>query len=178
MSSWIENLSKPLRWLNVSWNTLQGVAKSQYVTSALKWMRGLKLCAPDMYWLCWRKNMKCIFWFSIISDNAGTVSNHPFILHMQCYGCWWSGDTCKGTFLLSFEILSGLDTLLGINSLGPSDAMCRQKTGSTLAQVMACCLTTPSHCLNQCWHITNKLQWHSSQGKFRYLSQPSITEII
>ena len=29
------------------------------------------------------------------------------------------------------------------NSLRPSDAIWRQKTGSTLAQVMACCLTAP-----------------------------------
>ena len=28
---------------------------------------------------------------------------------------------------------------------------------STLAQVMACCLTAPSHYLNQCWFITSKV---------------------
>ena len=36
------------------------------------------------------------------------------------------------------------------NSLKPSDAIWRHKSGSTLAQVMACCLTAPSHYLNQC----------------------------
>ena len=41
-----------------------------------------------------------------------------------------------------------------LNSLEPSDAMWWQKTGSTLAQVMACCLTASSHYLNQCWLIT------------------------
>ena len=35
--------------------------------------------------------------------------------------------------------------------LGPSDAIWQQRSGSTLAQVMACCLTAPSHYLNQCW---------------------------
>ena len=40
-----------------------------------------------------------------------------------------------------------------INSLGPSDTIWRQRYGSTLAQVMACCLTAPSHYLNQCWLI-------------------------
>ena len=44
-----------------------------------------------------------------------------------------------------------------INSLGPIDAIWRQKTGSTLAQVMACCLTAPSHYLNQCWLIISKV---------------------
>ena len=37
-----------------------------------------------------------------------------------------------------------------VYTLWPSDATWRHGSGSTLAQVMACCLTTPSHCLNQC----------------------------
>ena len=41
----------------------------------------------------------------------------------------------------------GLTSL--INSLWPSDAIWRQGPRSTLAQVMACCLTAPSHYLNQ-----------------------------
>ena len=53
-----------------------------------------------------------------------------------------------------------------INSLWPSDAIWWQRSGSTLAQVMACCLTAPSHNLNQCWLIISKLQWHSSECNF------------
>ena len=40
-----------------------------------------------------------------------------------------------------------------INSLWLSDTRWRQRSGSTLIQVMACCLTAPSHYLNQCWLI-------------------------
>ena len=40
-----------------------------------------------------------------------------------------------------------------INSLWPSDAIWSHVSGSTLAQVMACCLTAPSHYLNHCWLI-------------------------
>ena len=53
-----------------------------------------------------------------------------------------------------------------INSLGPSDAIWRQRSWSTLAQVMAGCLTTPSHYMNQCWLIISKVEWHLSKGKF------------
>ena len=53
-----------------------------------------------------------------------------------------------------------------INSLGPSDTIWRHIAGSTLAQVMACCLTAPSHYLNQCWLIISKVQWHPSQSNF------------
>ena len=38
--------------------------------------------------------------------------------------------------------------------LWPSDAIWRQRSGSTLAQVVAWCLTAPSHYLNQCWLIS------------------------
>ena len=47
------------------------------------------------------------------------------------------------------------------NSFGPNDAIWRQRSGSTLAQVMACCLMAPSHYLNQCWLIISEVQWHS-----------------
>ena len=55
---------------------------------------------------------------------------------------------------------------ISINSLGPSDTTWRQISGSTLAQVMACCLTAPSHYLNKYWLIISKVEWRSSKGKF------------
>ena len=39
-----------------------------------------------------------------------------------------------------------------VNSMRPSDAMWWHRSRSTLVQVMACCLTAPSHYLNQCAH--------------------------
>ena len=36
-------------------------------------------------------------------------------------------------------------------SLRTTDAICWHRHWSTLAQVMACCLTAPSHNLNHCW---------------------------
>ena len=50
------------------------------------------------------------------------------------------------------------------NWLSPGDATWRQGTRSTLAQVMACCLTAPSHYLNQCWLIIGEVHWHPSQA--------------
>ena len=38
-----------------------------------------------------------------------------------------------------------------LNSLWPSDATSWHRSGSTWAQVMACCLMATSHYLNQCW---------------------------
>ena len=50
------------------------------------------------------------------------------------------------------------------SSFWPSYAIWRQRCWSTLAQVMACCLTAPSHYLNQCWLTISKVLWHSSEG--------------
>ena len=49
---------------------------------------------------------------------------------------------------LSVATIDGL-----INSLRLSDAIWRHRSESTSAQVMACCLSAPSHYLNQCWLI-------------------------
>ena len=38
-----------------------------------------------------------------------------------------------------------------VNSLWPGDVIWWHRSGSILAQVMTCCLTVPSHYLNQCW---------------------------
>ena len=48
--------------------------------------------------------------------------------------------------------------------LWPSDAIWRHRSGSTLAQVMACCLMALSHYLNQCWLTISKVPWHSPEG--------------
>ena len=51
-----------------------------------------------------------------------------------------------------------------VNSLWPSVAIWRHRSGSALVQVMACCRTAPSHYLNLCWLIIGKVPWHSSDG--------------
>ena len=52
------------------------------------------------------------------------------------------------------------------NSLWPSDAIWRQGSRSTLAQVMACCLMAPSHYLIQCWLMINEAFCHSPDSNF------------
>ena len=50
---------------------------------------------------------------------------------------------------------------LHIDSLWANDAIWRQSSGSTLAQVIARCLKTPSHYLNQCRLIITRVLWRS-----------------
>ena len=57
------------------------------------------------------------------------------------------------------------------NASWPSDAIWRQWSWTTLAQVMACCLTAPSHYLNQCWLIIRGVLWHTSESSFAGIAQ-------
>ena len=51
-----------------------------------------------------------------------------------------------------------------INPFWSSDTLWQQRSGSTLAQEMCCCLTAPNHYLNKYWFIINKIIWYSFQG--------------
>ena len=60
---------------------------------------------------------------------------------------------------------------LRINSLWPGDAIWQQKTGSILAQVMACCLTASSHYMNKCGLIISEVLSLSAEGSFTVNTQ-------
>ena len=47
-----------------------------------------------------------------------------------------------------------------VNSLWPSNAIWQHSSGSTLAQVMACCHQVTSHYLNKCWGFTSDILRH------------------
>ena len=64
-----------------------------------------------------------------------------------------------------------------VNSLWPCDAKWRQGSMSTLAPVMACCLTAPSHYLNQCWLIIIRSSGIHLRAILQEKPQPSVTEI-
>ena len=89
----------------------------------------------------WCYQLKCQFPCTLLFENGGQ-------------------PVCEFKGHIRLDLTSGQP----LNSLWPRDAIWRQRSESTLAQVMACCLTAPSHYLNQCWLIITKVQWHSSDG--------------
>ena len=64
-----------------------------------------------------------------------------------------------------------------MNSLWPSDTIWWHRSRPTLVHVMACCLTAPSHYLNQCWVIISQVWWHSLRVISQEMLQISITDI-
>ena len=84
----------------------------------------------------------------------------------------------RGSILSSYVMSPLSNDVNSFNSLWPGGTIWQHRSGSTLAQVMACCLTAPNHDLNQCWLIINL---NSSHIHLRAISQeipqPSITKI-
>ena len=110
--------------------------------------------------------------FCLIILNLCSVMDHA----LCCEEWLWTGmhDGAVYGEESHLKSLTHRGPVTDFNSLGPCDAIWRQRSGSTLVQVMAWCLTAPSHYLNQFWLIS-KVEWHSSKGKFtRYLSHQSL----
>ena len=61
-----------------------------------------------------------------------------------------------------------------IISLWPSDTIWQHRSGSTLAQVMACCLMAPSHHLTQWWLLICEIFLHSPESNFTVCAQATI----
>ena len=135
-----------------------------YSMNSLLWVKSsvLYLWDVDLQWLLW--------WNSSIVDNHNCTVSHDKCLPL------WVCLTLNGlllpvyTFasLHSYISLTGcsgdlwtvyhagtppipLQAIESINPLWFGDAVWSQISGSTLAQVMACCMMAPIHYLNQCW---------------------------
>ena len=80
-------------------------------------------------WFCTRLLMMSQHWFRISGNGLVTSIILESIVHGA--NCWSSHGWLTQRY-----------------NLWPSDAIWRHKSGSTLAQVMACCLMAPSHYLN------------------------------
>ena len=95
-------------------------------------------------------NYYCQHWLCLYCKNVWT-SVSVFVIHkyipviLHTFSCV---VLCFGVRrkLVSFKV-----------SIGTSDAICRYRSGSTLALAMACCLTAPNRYLNQCWLIISEV---------------------
>ena len=97
-------------------------------------------------------------------------SRLSWLLCIYSSGCVYSGGETGHDETLTFKLYLTLNKVKvnhpPLNSLRPSDAIWRHRSGSMLARVMACCPSTPSHYLNQCWLIISRVSWHSCEGNF------------
>ena len=77
---------------------------------------------------------------------------------------------CDFVFVVGDEMFSREWMQIYINLLATVHAIWHRKIWSTMAQVMAYCLTALSHYLNQCWHIITQADWGVRGDLFWYPS--------
>ena len=109
-------------------------------------------------------------WFGYIFVSGGFIwFIHPYALELYHWAIRW---LLTGRLPVQQTRRTWVSNLhesvkyISINSLRPSDAIWRHISGSTLVQVMACCLMAPSHYLSLCSLIISKIQLLSSDGNF------------
>ena len=101
------------------------------------------------------------FW----SDGLTTLSKLccKFYQHWKLSVTWKQGHSFSNQHDGRFSVSSNRRC---VNSLWPSDAIWRHRSGSTSAQVIACFLTALNHYLKQCWLIIKVVHWHSAESNF------------
>ena len=137
------------QWLNSLWRS-----------DAIWWHRSVSTLAQVM---------ACCLTAPSHNQNQCSLQNGPAIfLWQQIHSRYLGHQSLKSAWKLLIKMLfeSPTPRVQWVNSLWPSDAIWRHGSGSALTQVMVCCLTAPSHYLNQYWHIISKVQWHLSEGNF------------
>ena len=96
---------------------------------------------------------QCLYW----NNSNVVVICVPRLRNEHCY--WSSCIQLK--FDQRFHQLTHFEQPL-MNALWLSNTSWIHRSGSTLAQVMVCCLTAATHCLDECWLTISKFQRHSS----------------
>ena len=123
-------------------------------------------------------------WCQTIKSDCHQISTSPSNLNKcQRIVNWTSWNNFNATWKTKIHVFSFLENdsenvvckmtaILSFNSLWPNDVTWWHRSGSTWAQVMACCLMALSHYLNQCWPFICEVQWQSLE-----IPLPPITEM-
>ena len=161
---WVRNFkitSTSLRgqWVNSLW-PIDAIWR-QGSRSTLVQVMACCLTAPSHYMVAWW--YQAITWtivdlLSVMFYRRTISPERNFTMSAQATGA------ILYKWVRNFKITSTSLRGQWVNSLWPIDAIWRQGSRSTLVQVMAWCLTAPSHYLNQSWLIISKVPWHSSEG--------------
>ena len=95
----------------------------------------------------------------------GPINNMPSLV--QIMACRWPGDKpLSEAMMVSLLTHICVTRPQWVKALWLGDAIWWHRFGSTLAHVMACCLTALSHYLNQCQLLISEVLWHSHKSNF------------
>ena len=146
---WFETLSHPL-WRHCNVIRIFLVQCNWYTTLVSYFDQ--HLCLFGHQAIFWRVYLRSRNWFRSWTNAAWHVSS----LDPK----WW----CKRVWIFVDDL-----TLSDMNSLLISDAIWRQRYWSTMAQIMSCCLSAPSHYLNQWWLEITCIHSSAISPEMRYI---------
>ena len=125
-------------------------------------------------WYFWHKSYVVLNGLKVLTINSNVYNFQEInflFLFILCFLC------LRKLFLIKSltDCYIGKCTKSGhLNLLGPSNTICWQGSGSALAQVMACSLTTPIHYLNQCRLLINAVHWHTPENNIKVSAQATV----
>ena len=103
---------------------------------------------------------KCQVWFYFNKNTVWHFTWHAWLLIN--FVIFYCSDLPENSIDYRIYTIYHVSSVIGIGT--SLKGYKSDKSGSTLAQVMACCLMAPSHYLNQYWLIISKVLWHSCEG--------------
>ena len=101
----------------------------------------------------------CQWLRSVVTSNV-----QGWITHQWKWMVFFFGFCCVSLLCLGCMT----DILTRFKPLWPFEDIWRQKSGSSLAEVMACCLTTHGHYLNHFWLVTQQVPMNLIRKHFGY----------
>ena len=148
--------------LNIFWKHYIYIAKMTRKLVAKKWATKFDFATDcyhhynDVTWASWRTKSPAALCLInsllrlITKTNKISYYRRPMDFPHKGSVMW---EVClrHGGIIYMYTTLVASMLWTCINSLRPSDTIGRHSPGSTLAQVVACCLAAPSHYLNRCW---------------------------
>ena len=105
-------------------------------------------------------HLRHVYLIHVISSS--TKANKGTIYHDDAVS-YSMRQNCDESDLISHKLLRATGLC---NPLCPGNTIWRHKSGSALASVMACCLTTPNRSVNQGWLFTYKVLWLSRKTNY------------
>ena len=100
--------------------------------------------------------------YIISTETNGVLISTCFTKLGGLYGMEMWLIFCPYNMVILNLLLVTVSSIITIfNSLRPSDAIWWHRFRPTLLQIMACCLSAPSHYLNQFWLIISEILWHT-----------------
>ena len=132
-------LTAPSHYLNQCWPINHGLLQHPVVSSFM-------VCAYDLHLQSEFEN-----------DTYHIPNTSPVYQWVNGYLIETLPVTNCPLFLTTWTLTQDYDGPQWVNSLWPSDPAWQQRSGSSKAQIMACCLMAPSHYRNQ-YRLISKVQ--------------------